>query len=301
MTAKLNGLKIARKIAKKRGGKCLSTKYINNKEKMHWECKQKHRWFAPIRDIKRLDTWCSICSHISITKKRKLNGLNITQRIAKTNSGKCLSTKYTNNYTKMHWECKEKHQWFAPLCTIKDRNSWCPKCARVKKLDGIKIAKQIAKKRGGKCLSTKYINSKEKMHWECKQKHKWMTSLSNIKYNNRWCPECGYLQSAKNSNNSCVLIHWKTKEELVCVASYEKRVVEYLNKNKINFRWQSKTFNMPNGRTYRPDMYLYSSRKWVEIKGYFRKDAKKKWDWFHKYKPNSELWNKDKLKKMKIL
>jgi len=74
-----------------------------------------------------------------------------------------------------------------------------------------------------------------------------------------------------------------------------------LNKNRINFRWQHKTFKMPDGRTYRPDMYLFSTRKWIEIKGYFRKDALEKWNWFQTVKPNSELWNKDKLKDMGIL
>jgi len=109
------------------------------------------------------------------------------------------------------------------------------------------------------------------------------------------------LKVAKSSNNSIILVHWKTNEELVCQASYEKAVVEYLNINKINFRWQSKTFMMPNGKTYRPDLYLFSSKKWIEIKGYFRKDAQEKWDWFHKEYPNSELWNKTKLEEIGIL
>jgi len=42
-------------------------------------------------------------------------------------------------------------------------------------------------------------------------------------------------------------------------------------------------------------------KKWIEIKGYFRKDAKKKWNWFHKEYPNSELWDKNKLKEMGLL
>ena len=109
------------------------------------------------------------------------------------------------------------------------------------------------------------------------------------------------LKQAKSQNNSCIIKHWKTGEELACVASYEKLVVEYLNANKINFRWQSKIFKMPDGRTYRPDLYLFSTKQWIEVKGYFRKDAKEKWDWFHKEHPNSELWDKTKLKEMKIL
>lgn len=113
------------------------------------------------------------------------------------------------------------------------------------------------------------------------------------------------LKTAKSQKNSFILYHWKTNKELVCIASYEKKVVEYLNKNKINFRWQPKVFKLTlyNGKntTYRPDLYLYSTKKWIEIKGYFRKDAQEKWDIFQTIKPNSELWNKDKLKTMGIL
>jgi hypothetical protein len=58
---------------------------------------------------------------------------------------------------------------------------------------------------------------------------------------------------------------------------------------------------MPDGRTYRPDLYLTKERKWIEIKGYFYDDAEEKWNWFHETYPNSELWNEKKLKEMRIL
>jgi hypothetical protein len=58
---------------------------------------------------------------------------------------------------------------------------------------------------------------------------------------------------------------------------------------------------MPNGKTYRPDLYLIDQGVWIEIKGYFRKDAQEKWDWFKSQFPNAELWDKKKLKEMRIL
>ena len=109
------------------------------------------------------------------------------------------------------------------------------------------------------------------------------------------------LKVAKAQNNSFILTHWYSHEEIVCVASYEKKTVEYFNKNKIDYNWQVQTFLMPNGKTFRPDCYLPDENKWIEIKGYFREDAQEKWEWFHKEYPNSELWDKKKLKEMKIL
>jgi len=109
------------------------------------------------------------------------------------------------------------------------------------------------------------------------------------------------LKTAKNSNNSYTLKHWFSNEEIICIASYEKKVVEHFNINHIDYNWQSQTFLMPNGKTYRPDCYLPDEDKWIEIKGYFRDDAKEKWNWFHKEYPNSELWDENKLKELKIL
>ena len=94
--------------------------------------------------------------------------------------------------------------------------------------------------------------------------------------------------------------HWKTQEDIICTGSYERKVVEYFNQNKIDFEWQIK-FNMPDGRVYFVDALLKDSDVYVEIKGYFRKDAEEKWNWFHEKHSNSELWNEKKLKKMGIL
>lgn len=108
------------------------------------------------------------------------------------------------------------------------------------------------------------------------------------------------LKGAKKLNNARIFQHWKTGEELVCQASYEQNVVRYLNNNKIDFDWQI-PFNMPDGRRYFVDLHLKEQSLWVEIKGWFRGDAKEKWDWFHETYPNSELWDTQKLKGMKII
>lgn len=94
--------------------------------------------------------------------------------------------------------------------------------------------------------------------------------------------------------------HWKTGEQLSWTGSYEKKVVEWLNQNKIDFDWQI-PFDMPNGKRYFVDLFLKDEATYIEVKGYFRKDAKEKWDWFHKEHPNSELWNEKKLKEKGVL
>ena len=109
------------------------------------------------------------------------------------------------------------------------------------------------------------------------------------------------LKAARSANNATILYHWKTGVEIVCVASYEVAVVNFLNTRQINYEWQAKTFVLPDERTYRPDLYLTELGLWVEIKGYFRDDALEKWEWFHVQYPNSELWDEIKLKELGIL
>jgi len=312
MCKKLDGLKLAKQIANERGGECISEEYFNIETKMHWKCKEKHQWFATLHNIIGKNSWCHKCANKQRSEKQRLiNGLSIAQEIAKKHGGRCLSNEYINSCAKIYLECKNKHTWYARLNDIQ-YGKWCKKCAYIEngerhKISGLSIAQEIAKKHGGRCLSNEYINSCVKMKWRCKLLHIWHATLSSIKSSDSWCPECGYLKSAKSQTNSTILKHWKTDKDLVCQASWEKAVVNYLNNNKINFRWQSKTFKTPflklNGenRTYRPDLYLFSTKQWIEIKGYFRKDAQEKWDWFHKEHPNSELWNKKKLKEMGLI
>lgn len=54
----------------------------------------------------------------------------------------------------------------------------------------LSFCREIAKKRGGVCLSKQYINNKSKLHWQCQFGHKWFSNLSNIKNHNSWCPHC---------------------------------------------------------------------------------------------------------------
>ena len=80
----------------------------------------------------------------------------------------------------MQWRCHQGHIWHAVLNTIKNRNSWCPQCAGCSKLN-INIAKEIALKKGGRCLSEKYIDIDSLLLWECNEGHQWHTNLRCIK------------------------------------------------------------------------------------------------------------------------
>jgi len=119
-----NGLEIAKRISEKYNGKCLSKKYVNNKTKMLWECKERHQWHANLSNIKNHNKWCPKCGIKRNAISRKLkNGLCIAQQISFKRGGRCLSIEYINNHTKMLWKCSQKHQWNARLADIKNQNN----------------------------------------------------------------------------------------------------------------------------------------------------------------------------------
>lgn len=56
----------------------------------------------------------------------------------------------------------------------------------------LELCHQLAKEKGGLCLSTEYKDCKTKLLWKCcNENHEsWETRLSNIRNKNTWCPKC---------------------------------------------------------------------------------------------------------------
>jgi len=184
-------LDLARKLAKERGGDCLSESYLSVDSKMKWSCDKGHEWMASLYNIKNRRYWCPKCNPIvKIT-------LEDAKKIAESRGGECLSESYFNVDSKMKWSCDKGHEWTASLYNIKNRKQWCPYCAKNVKLT-LELAKKIAKERGGKCLSKSYFNIDSKLKWKCAKGHKWASSLYNIKNKKYWCPHCAKNQRKLN-------------------------------------------------------------------------------------------------------
>ena len=79
------------------------------------------------------------------------------KQFAQTKGGECLSDTYRNNTTKMMWKCNLGHTWQAHWNNIKDLGTWCPSCFGNLPI-GIEECRDYAETKGGKCLSTEYIN-----------------------------------------------------------------------------------------------------------------------------------------------
>jgi hypothetical protein len=173
------------RLARRRGGQCLSGEYLKGDSKLTWKCKEGHQWDARPNLIKR-GRWCPHCS-----KLKQSGSIEEMQEVARERGGKCLSHKYTNSTTKLSWQCRQGHIWDGTPAQIK-QGHWCPVCGGSQK-GSIEEMRQIASSRGGACLSEGYINNSTKLTWQCNKGHQWEAAPLNIKLG-KWCPVCSGTQ-----------------------------------------------------------------------------------------------------------
>ena len=107
----------------------------------------------------------------------------LCQEVAKSINGKCLSTKYVNSNTNMKWQCNEGHIWEREFAGVKV-GEWCRRCSGSFPYT-LTECQEVAKYKGGKCLSTEYINTRTKLKWECLEGHQWENQFHHIHLRNQ--------------------------------------------------------------------------------------------------------------------
>lgn len=211
----------------------MSSSYVNVETRLRWRCAVGHEWNARPASIRK-GTWCPYCAQV---QKLKLEEM---QQIARGRGGKCISKSYINCYTNLVWECVRGHRWKALPTNVKGRphghGTWCLKCDELRRVfrppGDIEKMQNLARTRGGRCLSTKYVNSKTHIDWECKQGHRWKAQ-PRIVSSGSWCPICARNQRltleefqtlAHRRGGKCLSNEYKNRETKLrwqCSASHE--------------------------------------------------------------------------------
>jgi thiol-disulfide isomerase/thioredoxin len=239
------------KLAKAKGGKCLSKKNLGAHKKLKWQCKEGHIWKASAANVIHNKSWCPKChfyfseeicrttfEQIFKTKFPKsrpkwliglkgylmeLDGYSKKLGIAFEYHGEqhfgenfYVKNKDTLDYgVKRDKEklklCKRNNVKLIVL-TYKDDLSRLPEIIKNKtkllkistninfkktiNFDKIYSHKtkieeldNIARKKGGECLSKKYFGALKKIKWKCSNGHIWSTTPDKIR-RGRWCPRC---------------------------------------------------------------------------------------------------------------
>ena len=85
------------------------------------------------------------------------------------------------------WECARGHRWNAQAWLVA-RGSWCGRC-HLSPHHTIVECRQLAKERGGACLSARYVNDSTPLRWRCREGHVWRARPSSI-MRGTWCRSC---------------------------------------------------------------------------------------------------------------
>ncbi len=198
----LKQLQRAKDHAKSKGGECLSNEYVKCDIKLEWKCANPNHksWLGSFDKVVNSKRWCPECAKERTPHNKHINALDLAREFAISRGGECLSTEYINVDRKLIWKCSNpRHKlWEATFSNVVNSKNWCYQCGveqrGIKKRNplGLQTANEIAKSRGGECLSTEYVNANKRMIWKCANpKHKpWEATFSNVVNHDRWCPEC---------------------------------------------------------------------------------------------------------------
>jgi hypothetical protein len=115
-----------RAIARERGGRCLSQRYVDSKTKLRWRCAAGHEWSAIPLNVAR-GHWCPVCGN-ERQGRQKAHTIEMMREVAARKGGECLSESYRNNRSLLRWRCSHGHEWEAAAGKVKG-GTWCPTCA----------------------------------------------------------------------------------------------------------------------------------------------------------------------------
>ena len=175
--------------AQKHHGECLSPAYVNAHTHLLWRCRSGHAWKATPNAI-RNGQWCPKC----VGQGKTISDM---QKAARSRQGFCLSKKYAGMFVKLQWQCKKGHVFETTPNHVVNHASWCPHCyletkylSPTERHTALTEMKELARLKGGWCLSNKYTNSQTHLRWRCRNGHEWQAAPSHIKHSGTWCATC---------------------------------------------------------------------------------------------------------------
>lgn len=187
-TCKAPSIAECRRLARSRGGACLSISVRHVHDELLWRCGDEHEWRAPLERVRR-GTWCRLCADAALRgKSRPRIGLADARALAQARGGECLSDDVASGESELNWRCAEGHCWSSPYRNVR-RGGWCPECRRRASGRTAEAMRALAAARGGRLLSQEYERCDAKLEWECALGHRWLATPHKVQLGT-WCPGC---------------------------------------------------------------------------------------------------------------
>jgi len=193
------------------------------------------------------------------------------------NTERCrsCSKKGKRNINYIHGKSSEKNYCIDCNIEINWKSKRCASCAQ----KGV--------------LHSHYIDGRCSKKYYCKNCNS-LINYKTFKYGKQMCLSCAIKERFKNPRNNPRFgkpiangkrIYYKN----ICFrSSWEVVYAKYLDKQGIKWQYEPKAFDLGNC-TYRPDFYLSETDTYIEIKGFWRKDALKKFRLFQKLCSNIKI------------
>jgi hypothetical protein len=161
--------------------------------KAWWICSEGHEWQAAIRS-RSSGSGCPFCYGRYASTTNNLATLYpylLVEWDTELNKGLDPSNFTPHVNRTVWWRCQQKHSWKATIYNRTKNKSGCPFCAQNNSRKySIVHFQEFARKHGGRCLSSEYLNGKTKIAMICKNGHEWQSRADDILYEQKWCNRC---------------------------------------------------------------------------------------------------------------
>ena len=169
-----------RKLAASRGGECLSNKYKGIRSSHLWRCAEGHIWKAAADNVLR-GRWCQECGgSLPLT-------IEHFHQLAELEGGRCLSSVYKNQRTRLNLVCRLGHRWTTSAVSL-TLGTWCPYCAGTR--ISLETVREFASNHGGVCHADSFRNKRQPLEWSCKAGHRWTANFNTMRNRKSFCLKC---------------------------------------------------------------------------------------------------------------
>jgi hypothetical protein len=114
--------------------------------------------------------------------------LDTLRSYAESRGGRLITTQITSAKNRVTFQCAQKHEWSSVAEATKNQHTWCPNCAGVTPRT-LKQLRIIVESRGGRLISSTYVNVDTKYDYECVLGHRFSNSFKKVEAG-QWCPTC---------------------------------------------------------------------------------------------------------------
>jgi len=159
-------------------------------------------------DRVRRGQWCPHCGREKASEAVRQKTFSRACELAEARGGKVVSPSYAAGNPKLTWRCAKGHEWEAsPMAVLGKRATWCPhkdcvntapttmtpterqaRGVAVRLAHELEVAKGIAAKRKGTCLSETYTRSSDGLLFRCSRGHVFTLPFKKLK--RQWCATC---------------------------------------------------------------------------------------------------------------